>query len=340
MKTLTKKLLIILSLLVVSSVLFACSDQSSKEESDNGDSDNEVSELPNGDINTMVPVAAGGGTDLTHRGLADIVEKHLDKNVVVNNIEGSGGSVGFSAASEVEPNGLNLLSFTSEIFTLPIYQGDPGYKPEDFKPLVLISEDPAAIVVSSDSDYDSIDDLMEDAENNPGEVSIGNSGFGNIWHLSAAEFEKETGLDFKQIPYDGAAETVQDTLGGHLDAFVASPPEVASQVEVGELEVLAVMSEDRLDSLPDVPTLKEKDIDVVMGTWRGLGVPADTPDDIVEILADAYSEAINSGDFEKFMNEQEMNMRFMDNEEFTEFVESERPLFEELAKEVKDSEDE
>src|SRR5699024_2217711 len=132
----------------------------------------------------------------------------------------------------------------------------------------------------------------------------------------------------------------KSALGGDFDGAEARLLELASQVEAGELEVLAVMSEDRLDSLPDVPTLKEKDIDVVMGTWRGLGVPADTPDDIVEILADAYSEAINSGDFEKFMNEQEMNMRFMDNEEFTEFVESERPLFEELAKEVKDSEDE
>jgi len=339
MKLLSKNIFSVLLIIGVSVLFIACSNQNDEKDSKDSNSENK-SALPSGDINTMIPVAAGGGTDLTHRGLAEVVEKYLDRNVVVNNVEGSGGSVGFSTASKFEPNGLHLFSFTSEIFTLPIYQGDPGYKPEDFKPLVLISEEPAAIVVSADSKYDTLEDFMKEAEENPGKVSIGNSGFGNIWHLSAAQFEKETGLDFKQIPYDGASETVQDALGGHLDAFVASPPEVASQVEAGKLKILAVMSDERIDTFPEIPTLKEQGINISMGTWRGLGVPAETPDDVVKALADAYSEAINSDEFKQFMEEQQMNIRFMNNEDFVEFVESERPVFEELAKEVKQTEDE
>lgn len=329
-----KLFLITLLVLFVSVFMSACNGETSSEEGDNTSG-----ELPSGDIQTMIPVAAGGGTDTTHRGLASIVESYLDKNVVVNNVTGSGGSVGFSSATDFEPNGLNLLSFTSEIFTLPIYQGDPGYDPDDFKPLVLISEDPAAIVVSTDSEYQTIEDFIAAAEENPGKISIGNSGFGNIWHLSAAAFEEAVGIEFNQVPFDGASETVQSTLGGHIDSFVASPPEVVSQVESGDLKILAIMSDERLDSFPDVPTLKEKDIDLSMGTWRGLGVPADTPDDLVETLANAYSDAINSDEFTTFMDERGMNIRFMNNADFTEFVGSERPIFEKLAEETKDTEE-
>ncbi|WP_035711285.1 tripartite tricarboxylate transporter substrate binding protein [Salibacterium aidingense] len=346
-----KKWIVLVTIIFVSVFIAACGSESSSSEgngeeaesqgseSESENNDSASAELPEGDIQTMIPVAEGGGTDTTHRGLADIVEEYLDRNVVVNNVTGSGGSVGFSEAANYEGDGSHLFSYTSEIFTLPIYQENTGFKPEDFKPLLNISHDPAAIVVSADSEYETLDDFIQAAEENPGQISIGNSGFGNIWHLSATAFEKEAGIEFKQVPYDGAAETVQATLGGHIDSFVASPPEVASQVEAGELRILATMAEERSEHFPDVPTLSENDIEISIGTWRGLGVPSDTPNEIVTKLEEAYSQAINSEEFEQFMDEQGMNIRFMNNEDFTEFVENERPRFEQLAQEAEAQEE-
>lgn len=325
-------------LIFVIALMAGCS--ADKESSSKTSVENNKSEytLPSGDVNDIIPVAAGGGTDLTHRALAEATQEFLNKNINIINVPGAGGSVGFAQAASKKPDGLSINSYTSEIFTLPIFQ-ETGYKPENFKPFILISEDPAALIVSADSPYETIDDFIKEAEKNPNKIKIGNSGFGNIWHLSASAFAKEAGIEVKQVPFDGAAPTLQAALGGHIDGFVASPPEVASQVKAGELKILAVMSDERIDSFSDVPTLKESGIDLSIGTWRGLGVPSETPDEAIEILHDAFAKGIESESFQNFMKERGMNIRYMNTEEFTKFVDEQRPFFEELASEIKETQD-
>lgn len=287
--------------------------------------------LPEGTIQHLVPVAPGGGTDMTHRGLAEIVSNQTGREVIVNNVEGAGGTVGFTQASNNAPDGLHLNSYTSEIFTLPILQESVGFEPDDFVPLVLISEEPASLVVGANTPYETIDEFLEAAAEEPSSINVGNSGVGNIWHLSARALEEEAGVEFNHVSYNGAAETVQAALGGHIDAFVASVPEVASQVEAGELRVLGVMGEEPVEPLLDVPTFQEAGIDVLMGTWRGLGVPAGTDEGVIRELESIYSEAIQSDEFSEFMNDQQMNIRFMGHDEFAEFSTEERERFEELA---------
>ncbi|MBD1381995.1 tripartite tricarboxylate transporter substrate binding protein [Bacillus sp. IB182487] len=299
----------------------------------NGKNSSKDYSLPNGDITDIVPVAAGGGTDLTHRAIAEAAQEYLDKNINVVNVTGAGGSVGFSQTATKKANGLTIHSYTSEIFTLPIFQ-KASFSPDDFKPFILMNEDPAAIVVPANSEFETIEDFIKAAKDKPGKISIGNSGFGNIWHLSAAAFANKAEVELKHVPFDGAAPTLQAALGGHIDAFVASPPEVSSQVETGTLRILAVMAEERSEKFSDVPTLKEKGIDLSIGTWRGLGVPADTPDEAVQILHDAFAKAVKEEDFQSFMKERGLTIRYMNTEEFTQFVEGQRPFFEELAKEV------
>ena len=120
---------------------------------------------------------------------------------------------------------------------------------------------------------------------------MGNSGNGAIWHLAAAGLAKETGAQFKHVAYDGAAGAITDLLGEHIDAVAVSYAEVANYVESGDLKVLAVMNDKRLDSIPDVPTCQEAGYNVVLGTWRGLGVPKDTPDEICEAINEALCKA-------------------------------------------------
>jgi tripartite-type tricarboxylate transporter receptor subunit TctC len=293
--------------------------------------------LPEGPINFIIPVAVGGGTDNTFRALVEASKPHLNnRNVIIHNLTGAGGAIGLAQAATKQPNGLNINSYTSEIFTLPIFQ-PTTFSGKDFKPITLVNEDPACLVVPADSRLDTLEKFIAEAKAKPGQVSVGNSGFGNIWHLSASAFAQKAGIELLQIPYTGAAPTVQAVLGGHIQAFVASPPEVAPQVEAGKLKIIAVMADKRSAKFPDVPTLKEKGIDLSIGTWRAVGAPAGTPDEAVKYLHDAFAKGMQEKSFIDFMNQRGLTIRYMPTKEITEFAASTRPMFEALATEANKS---
>jgi tripartite-type tricarboxylate transporter receptor subunit TctC len=291
------------------------------------------SALPEGTVNFIIPVAVGGGTDMTFRALAEAAKPHLNRNIVVVNLPGAGGAIGLTQAANKPGNGLNVNSYTSEIFTLPIF-APANFSGKDFRPIILVNEDPACLVVPADSKLDTLEKFIAEAKANPGKVSVGNSGFGNIWHLSASAFAKKAGIDLLQIPYTGAAPTLQAALGGHVQAFVASPPEVASQVQGGKLKIIAVMGDKRNAAFPDVPTLKEKGIDLSIGTWRAIGAPAGTPDEAVKILHDAFAKGVKEKSFVDFMNTRGLTIRYLSTKDLTDFVARERPFYEALATEV------
>lgn len=289
--------------------------------------------LPEGNVNFIIPVAVGGGTDMTFRALAEAAKPHLNRNIVIVNLPGAGGAVGLAQAAIKPPNGLNLNSYTSEIFTLPIFAPAP-FSGKDFRPIILVNEDPACLVVPADSKYATLEAFIAEAKARPGKLSVGNSGFGNIWHLSASALAKKAGIELLQIPYAGAAPTVQAVLGGHIEAFVASPPEVAPQVAGGKLKILAVMADARNAAFPNVPTLKEKGIDLSIGTWRAIGAPAGTPDEAVKALHDAFAKGMREKTFVEFMNQRGLTIRYMSTKELSDFVARVRPEFEALATEV------
>ncbi|QHJ00444.1 tripartite tricarboxylate transporter substrate binding protein [Xylophilus rhododendri] len=290
--------------------------------------------LPEGPINFIIPVPPAGGTDLTFRALMEASRKHLDRTVVVLNLPGAGGAVGLSQAAIKPANGLFLNSYTSEIFTLPVFQ-PLTFSGKDFRPIIMVNEDPACLVVSADSKYDSLESFLAAARAAPGRISVGNSGFGNIWHLSAAAFANKAGVDLLQIPYNGSAPTVQALLGNFIEAFVASPPEVLPQVQAGKMRVIAVMADKRSAILPDVPTLKEKGIDLSIGTWRAIGGPAGMSDEVVKQLHDGFAKGMQEKSFTDFMSSRGLTIRYMNTQEVSAFVAKERPQFEALAAEIK-----
>jgi tripartite-type tricarboxylate transporter receptor subunit TctC len=155
--------------------------------------------------------------------------------------------------------------------------------------------------------------------------------------VSASAFAKKAGIELLQVPYNGAAMTIQAVLGGHIQAFVASPPEVAQQVEAGKMKILAVMGEKRSATFPNVPTLKEKGIDLAIGTWRGVSVPAATPDATVKLLHDAFAQGMQEKSFLDFMNSRGLTIRYMSTKEFTDFAAHEKPIYEALATEIKNA---
>ncbi len=279
-------------------------------------------------VTCVVPYDAGGGTDAVMRGLADAAKGSF-KNITVENRSGAGGAVGMLYGANAAPDGSIITMITVELATLEAMGNNAGLTYTQFKPIMLVNSAASAITVKADDDrFKTIQDFIEYSKQN--EVQIGNSGIGAIWHLAAAGLAKETGSKFKHVGYDGANPAITDLLGGHIDAVSVSYAEVDSFVRSGKLRVLAVMANDRLAAQPDVPTFKELGYNAVLGTWRGLGVPASTPDDVVAELYRIFSEAAASDQFKEFMANTNNIIDIMDGPSFNQMIADQLKLYTEL----------
>ena len=242
-----------------------------------------AADYPSRSIEIVVPFNAGGGTDALARAFADNARKHLAQSFVVNNKPGASGVIGWSDVVNSKPDGYKLALMTVELTILP-HLGLAKFGADEFAPIARLNYDPAAITVKGDAPWNTIEEFIAAARKANGETKVGNSGNGSIWHLAAASVEDKTGARFSHIPYSGAAPAVLSLLGGHIDAVAVSPAEVAPHLASGKLKMLGVMADRRLKAFDQVPTLKERGIDVSIGAWRGLGAPKGTPQEVLEVL--------------------------------------------------------
>ena len=211
---------------------------------------------------------------------------------VVNNKPGASGVIGWSDVVNAKPDGYKLALMTVELTILP-HLGLSKFGVEEFAPIARMNADPAAITVKGDAPWNTVEEFIAAAKKSNGEMKVGNSGNGSIWHLAAASVEDKTGAKFSHIPYQGAAPAVLSLLGGHIDAVAVSPAEVAPHLASGKLKMLAIMADQRLKAFDKVPTLKERGIDVSLGAWRGLGAPKGTPKEVIDVLKDVAQKTMN-----------------------------------------------
>lgn len=284
------------------------------------------------DVTCIVPFDAGGGTDAVMRGWADAA-KSAFKSITVENRPGAGGAIGMLYGAGAANDGSILTMITSEIVTLEATGNNAGLTYTMFRPIMLVNTASSAITVrASDNRFNTLEDFIDYSRSN--EAIVGNSGTGAIWHLAAAGLAKAANTQFKYSGYDGANPAIAALLAGEIDAVSVSYAEVSSRVTSGELKVLAVMSNERLSAIPDVPTCKECGYNAVLGTWRGLGVPASTPDETVNELYRIFSEAANSEGFKSFMSETNNVVEIMDGNEFNVMMGDQLELFTELVNDL------
>ncbi|MFM1651729.1 tripartite tricarboxylate transporter substrate binding protein [Brevibacillus sp. B_LB10_24] len=288
---------------------------------------------PKKQIELIVPYAAGGGTDAVARAFADSANKTLPQSIGVVNKNGGGGAVGMSEGAKAKPDGYKVTLVTVEMTTLPPL-GLAAFTSDDFKPVARLNADPAAITVRADAPWNTIDEFLAYAKENPGKIRIGNSGTGAIWHLAATALEQKVGTKFNHIPFDGANPAVTALLGGHIEAVSVSPAEVAAHVEAGKLKVLAVMADERVEKLKDVPTLKEEGIDLSIGTWRGLAVPKDTPDDVVAVLEATTKKVTEDKAFTDILEKMNLGVSYADSAAFKEAIQKDNELFTKLVSDL------
>ena len=159
-------------------------------------------------------------------------------------------------------------------------------------------------------------------------MQVGNAGIGDAWHVAALALEEKTKTRFNHVPFQGGNPAVMSLLGGHVDAVTVSPGEVASHVASGKLRLLAVMADQRMAGLfAQIPTFKERGIDLTVGAWRGLVVPKGTPDPIVNTLKDMARKAGNEASFKETLEKTNLGYSYAEGDVFLKQILADREMF-------------
>lgn len=314
-----KQIIKAFSYLAISMVLVGCGNSSTKKTD---------STFPSKSIKVIVPYSAGGGSDLSTRALVEASKPNFPKNISVENRTGGAGIVGMLYGSKAKADGYTITMIAPELLILPHTGAGAGLVYTDLRPIIMFNSAYSAITVNKNSPYNTLEEFLKAAKTKS--IQVGNSGVGSIWNLAAAGLAKGAGVEFSYIPYEGAAPAITDLLGGHIDAVSVSYAEVASQVEAGELKVLTVLSPERLPEIPSAATAKELGYDVVIGTWRALTVPKDTPDDIVATLYGIFSKTAETPEFKKFMKESNNAIEVLSADELLLRMQQEDVLYKDL----------
>ncbi|HLV02231.1 MAG TPA: tripartite tricarboxylate transporter substrate-binding protein [Acidobacteriota bacterium] len=285
---------------------------------------------PDQPIRLICPWAVGGGTDRVARQLGLFLEEDLGVPVNVVNVTGGGGVTGHSHGASARPDGYTMTLVTVEINMLHWRQlTDLAY--EDFEPVALVNVDPAALFVRADDErnWTNLKDLRDYVRDSPGELTASGTAPGGIWHLALAGWLASEGMDpeaIRWIPMNGAGPSLQELVSGGLDIVSCSLPEARTFLEGGQVRALGVMSDEPLESFPEVATLKSMGLNWSLGAWRGIAFPAGVPEERVRRVA-ASIEAIMKGEvlvngraFPELMLSQGFNAEWLGPVEFKQML--------------------
>ena len=290
--------------------------------------------FPEKEVQIIIPWAAGGATDLIFRALAATTEKYLGKAVVVVNRPGGAGAVGYTECMKSQPDGYTLVSAITPLTILP-HQVKTAFDYKSFEPVINVVRDPCMFLVKSDSPWKTVNEFIDYAKKNPDMITVGNSGAGGGVHLIALAFQQAAGVKFNHIPFAGGGPSVTALLGGHINAVTVSPPEGIQHVKAGKLRIIALFADKRFELFPNVPTVKEQGIDFVMGQWRGLAAPKDTPPDVIKKLHDAFKKGMEDPVFQKNAKDMVVNLSYLGPEDFGKLMAQDNEFYGKLVKQIK-----
>ncbi len=274
-------------------VLAACQASNGGDASDGGDG-GDPGNYPEDSITIVVPFAAGGPTDTVTRLIAEPMGAELGVEVVVQNVEGAGGTVAAGEVAEAEPDGYTVLMHHIGMSTAPTLYPDLPYAPlDDFEMIGLVTEVPMTFIGSPNFEPNTMEELVAYVEENLDTVTYANAGVGAASQLCGLLFETATGLDLTEVPYDGTGPALDDLLGDQVDFMCDQTTNTTEHILGEEVKAYAVTTPERIETLPDLPTTEEAGLgDIGVTVWHGLYVPADTPQEIVDALNAALLVAL------------------------------------------------
>ncbi len=284
---------------------------------------------PTQTVTIIVPYAPGGIADIAARTVGDAMSREWGQEVVVDNRTGGAGFVAATAVARADPDGHTLFVADAGVNVVnPFLFDDVPYDPEaDFRPITMISDTPLVLSANVDAPFDTTEEFVEYAIENPGELSFGSAGIGSLTHIVPEWINLEAGIDVEHIPYDGGAPAATALASGEVEVGVLALSSVGPYVDSGEVKLLGLAREDRVGSHPDLPTLMEAGIDVAAGQWAGLFAPSAVSDEIAEQIEADVTAFLETDDAAETFGERGAIVSPMSSSDFAELLEELRDQY-------------
>ncbi len=269
--------------------------------------------FPDRPIRLIIPWAAGGPADAGFRIMAQSVSKKLGQQVVVDNKAGASGIMGAIALQDAKPDGYTISQMHMSVLRQPLLNKQLTYNPiNDLTYILQITGFVMGVVVKADAPWKTFPELLAYAKANPGKMNWGTLGIGSTQHLAMERVGiAHGGLGWTHAPYRGTADTLRALLGGEID-FASESSGWAPMVQAGQLRLLAVFTAERAKRFPDVPTVKELGIDVIVDSPGGLIGPKGMDPAVVAMLADAFRAAAQEPEHLKFLENMDQPLILLD----------------------------
>lgn len=251
---------------------------------------------PSKNVTVIVAYKAGSGTDNTARVLSKFASDKIGRTIVIQNLEGGSGSIGWTALSQSRPDGYTLGFVNLPTLCSNIVEQLGDYKIDDFVPICNHVNETSLVMVSKSSPFNTIAELIAYAKENPGKLKASTNGMKASNHIGAELFAKSAGFQYMAIPYGGTADQLLALRQGEVDFSVAKEADIASMLS--EVKVLGVFSEKRMPSFPDAPTLGELGLyDKWYGSARAIVAPKGTPEDVIKFYEEAFKKAMEDPEY-------------------------------------------
>lgn len=324
-----------MTMLFLAAMFVGCSSEEGSSESSSSKTEGNsegASDYPTKPITVVVPAGAGGDTDANARLLGKYLEKEIGQTVVISNVTGAGGTVGAKEVLDSDPDGHTVLFFHNSLLLNKIL-GLVDYSYDSYKLAgIPILDEGNTFLVSGDSEFEDLQDMVEYARANPGEVSIATE-VGGFTHLQLLALEKDQDIKLNIVDVGGASDKVAALLGGHVDIVPTSLGLVQDYIESGDMRSLGIMANERVDLMPDVPTFIEQDVNSSFEKFFFYGFSPDTPDEIVEVFSKAVENVVNDEEYvqeaEKFL----VSPTYMNPKEAFDYIKETENIYKELNQE-------
>jgi len=289
-------------------------------------------EYPDNPLNVTVSYSAGGATDFQARIATSKAETYLGEPMVIVNRPGAGGQVGWNyLVQNGKDEGYDLAAYNVPSFIAQSLMYDTHYNLDNLEPIANWGMDPAVLIVGRDSQFDTIDDLVEYAKENPGRVTVSGAGLYVGHHIATLQLEDAAGIDLKYVPTSGGVDALRFVQGGQVMAGFNNLSDAYRSQD--RLKILGVAGLERdQDFLPNVPTFQESgyDIDDSSVNFRGLMTRSGVSEEKLEVLSQAAMEMFNDKEVKAKMKEGGSPMRVLDREELKEMWQKRQAYLKEL----------
>jgi tripartite-type tricarboxylate transporter receptor subunit TctC len=297
-------------------------------------------QFPTRTITLISPFAPGGLVDLAARPLATFLTQRFPHPTVVDHKPGAGGGVGHAFVARAEPDGYTFMVTVSSWAAIPEANRIQGLKAQydvtEFQPLARLLASSPVLAVRSDAPWKSVEELLEDARKNPDKISYGSNGqFGTV-HLAMEMALQAAGATMLHVPFRGGGPAVQALMSKQIDVRPTVVSNVKGLLDAGEVRLLAQLGEERMESLPDVPTLVELGYkDVVYLLWTGVFAPAKIPQHAEQTLRSAIKDFMHREHTIELFRRSGADIGYMDGPEFAKFLEKDNARLWEVARRIK-----